>query len=438
MSEKKISVTHPALWVPTLYFAEGLPFVMIATVSVLMYKSLGISDARIAFFTTLVTWPWTLKPLWGPLLEMFKTKKYFVIATQFIGGAAFGLLAFSLPLSGFFQYSLAILAILAFNSATHDIAADGVYVNVLSEKEQAQFVGWQGACYNIGKIIAQGALVYVAGRLEVTVGVVNAWMIVMGIFGAIMLALSLWHAQFLPSGGASAHVTTLDETFRTFGEVVRTFFQKKNIWWGIAFIVLYRFAEGQAIKIVPLFFRAAREQGGLGLTTSEIGIIYGTFGAAAFIIGSILAGYYTANRGLKRSLFTLCCFFNIPFAAYAFLALTQPTNFYVIGGAVVFEYFGYGFGFVGLILFMMQQIAPGKYKMAHYAFATAVMYLGFMIPSMASGFISDLLGYKHFFLWVMIATIPSFLVTWMVPFHAADVDAALVEPAVEAVTNTER
>jgi MFS transporter, PAT family, beta-lactamase induction signal transducer AmpG len=422
MSDNKSPVTHPALWVPTLYFAEGLPFVMIATVSVLMYKSLGISDAKIAFFTTLVTWPWTLKPLWGPLLEMFKTKKYFVVATQFIGGAAFGLLALSLPVDGFFKYSLVLLAILAFNSATHDIAADGVYVNMLSEKQQAQFVGWQGACYNIGKIMAQGALVFVAGQLEQSVGPVHAWMIVMGIFGAIMLLLSLWHAKFLPSGGASAHVTSFGEAFGTFGEVVRTFFAKKNIWWGIAFIVLYRFAEGQAIKIVPLFFRAAREQGGLGLTTSEIGIIYGTFGAAAFIIGSILAGYFTANRGLGKSLFVLCCFFNIPFAAYTFLAVMQPTNFSIIGAAVVFEYFGYGFGFVGLILFMMQQIAPGKFKMAHYAFATAVMYLGFMIPSMASGYISDLLGYRNFFIWVMIATIPSFLITWMVPLveHTAD------------------
>ena len=414
-TEEKKSV-HPALWVPTLYFAEGLPFVMIATVSVLMYKSLGISDAEIAFFTTLVTWPWTLKPLWGPLLEMFKTKKYFVVATQFIGGVAFGLLALSLPLDGFFKYSLALLAILAFNSATHDIAADGVYVNVLSEKLQAQYVGWQGACYNIGKIVAQGALVYVAGRLEVSVGVVEGWMIVMGLFGGIMAALALWHVRFLPSGGASADVKSAPEAFQTFWDVLKTFFQKKNIWWGIAFIILYRFAEGQAIKIVPLFLKASREAGGLGLSTSEIGIVYGTFGAAAFILGSILAGYFTANRGLKKTLFILCCFFNLPFAAYTFLAVTQPTDFFVIAAAVAFEYFGYGFGFVGLILYMMQQIAPGKYKMAHYAFATAVMYLGFMLPSMVSGYISDFLGYKDFFLWVMIATIPSFLVTWLVPF----------------------
>jgi PAT family beta-lactamase induction signal transducer AmpG len=385
-----------------------------------MYKNMGISDAQIAFFTTLVTWPWTLKPLWGPLLEMFKTKKHFVVATQFIGGVMFGCLALTLPLDGFFKYSLALFAIIAFNGATHDIAADGVYINALSQKQQSQYVGWQGAFYNVAKVLAQGAFVYLAGQLETSVGVLNAWMVVMGGFGAILLVISLYHARVLPSGGVASDVHSVREAFVTFWDVLKTFFRKKNIIWGIVFICLYRFAEGQVVKIVPLFLKASRDVGGLGLTTSEIGIIYGTFGAAAFVIGSVLAGYFTANRGLKKSLFILCCFFNIPFAVYAFLAFTMPTNFFVIGVAVVFEYFGYGFGFVGLILYMMQQIAPGRYKMAHYAFATALMNLGFMLPAMASGYISDFLGYKNFFIWVMVATIPSFLVAWLVPFKDPD------------------
>jgi len=411
---------QPIRWVPTVYFAEGLPFVAIAMVSSLMYKSMGISDAQIAFWTSLVMLPWTLKPVWGPLLEMFKTKKHFVVATEFFGGITFGLLALTLPLDGFFRYSLALFAIIAFNGATHDIAADGVYINVLSDKLQAQYVGWQGAFYNIAKVFTQGALVYLAGQLEISIGVVHAWMIVCGVFGAIMVALSIYHARVLPSGGAASQVTSIREAFATFWDVLQTFFQKKFVLWGILFIILYRFAEGQAIKIVPLFFRAARDAGGLGLTTSEIGIVYGTFGAIAFVVGSLLAGYFTAGRGLRKSLFILCCFFNIPFAVYAFLAITMPTSLYVIGGAVVFEYFGYGFGFVGLTLFMMQQIAPGKYKMAHYAFATGIMSLGMMIPSMLSGLISDWLGYRNFFIWVMVATIPSFLVTWFVPCHVRE------------------
>ncbi len=429
MPETASNAPHAARWVPTLYFAEGLPFVAIAMVSTLMYKSMGVSDAQIAFWTSLVMLPWTLKPVWGPLLEMFKTKKYFVVATQFIGGVCFGLLALALPLPGFFRYTLALFAVIAFNGATHDIAADGVYINVLSDKLQAKFVGWQGASYNIAKIFAQGALVYLAGQLETSLGILQAWMIVMGVYGAILIALSLYHARVLPAGGAAGNVHSAREAFATFGEVVRTFFRKQYIVWGIAFIVLYRFAEGQAIKIVPLFFKAARDHGGLGLTTSEIGIVYGTFGVAAFVIGSILAGYFIAGRGLRKSLLILCTFFNIPFAVYAVLALTQPTSLLLIGLAVVFEYFGYGFGFVGLTLFMMQQIAPGKYKMAHYAFATGLMSLGMLIPSMVSGIVSDWLGYQHFFLWVMMATIPSFLVTWLVPFRNTDADTGIGPPA---------
>ena len=420
MSEKTSKSVHPASWVPTLYFAEGLPFVATATVSVLMYKSFGLTDTQIAFFTTLIMWPWTLKPLWSPILEMFKTKKHFVIITEFIGGVAFGLLSLSLPLDGFFKYSLAMFVIIAFNSATHDIAADGVYINVLSPKEQAKYVGWQGAFYNVAKILSQGALVYIAGKLELAIGITQAWMIVMGLFGAILVLLSIYHFKILPSGGAATNVKDLKEAFDTFWVVLKTFFQKKHILWGIAFIILFRSAEGQLTKIVPLFLRADRIDGGLGLLTADIGIAYGIFGAAAFVLGSIAGGYFVAKRGLKKSILILCVIFNLPDAVYFFLASTLPDNFVIICGAIVIEWFGYGFGFVGVILFMMQQIAPGKYKMAHYAFATAVMNLGFMLPSMASGYLSDLLGYKNFFIWVMIATIPSFLVAWLVPFKEVE------------------
>lgn len=417
MSDNQHPEVHPARWVPTLYFAEGLPFVAIAMVSTLMYKSMGVRDAQIAFWTSLVMLPWTLKPLWGPFLEMFKTKKLFVVGTQMAGGVCFGLLALSLPLDGFFRYTLALFAIIAFNGATHDIAADGVYINVLSESLQSKFVGWQGAAYNIAKVFTQGLLVYIAGQLEMTVGVLHAWMTVMGAFGVIMVLLGFYHSRFLPTGGKVGDVHSMREALSTFSDVVKSFFAKKHIAAGILFVILYRFAEGQAIKIVPLFMKAAREQGGLALSTSEIGVVYGTFGAAAFVLGSIAAGYFTAKRGLRKSLLLLCASFNIPFAVYVYLSTAQPTSLAVIGTAVVFEYFGYGFGFVGLTLFMMQQIAPGKYKMAHYAFATGIMSLGMMIPSMLSGFVSDWLGYRSFFLWVMIATAPSFLASWLVPFR---------------------
>jgi PAT family beta-lactamase induction signal transducer AmpG len=413
-TEKKI---HPAFWVPTLYTAEGLPFVVVNVVSVLMYKSLGISDAKIAFFTSLVTIPWALKPLWGPILEMFRTKKDFVLATQFLGGVSFGLLVLTLQLPTYFTWTIIFFGIIALNSAVHDTAADGVYISVLNSTDQAKYIGWQGAFYNVGKILSQGAFVLLAGILEKKLGVKPAWTIVMASFGAILILMSIYHFKFLPSGGKAQNVTTFNEATHKFWDVVKTFFQKKYIFWAILFLFLYRFAEGQAIKIVPLFMRANRDVGGLGLSTEDIGVLYGFFPPLAFIVGSVLAGYFTANRGLRKSLLILCAFFNIPFAVYTYLAIFQPTNFFVISVAVVFEYFGYGFGFIGLMLFMMQQIAPGKYKMAHYAFATSLMQLGFLVPAMLSGFISDFLGYEHFFIWVMIATIPSFLISWLVPFR---------------------
>ena len=420
MSLKEHKLRHPATWVPTAYFAMGLPFVAIAQASVLMFKSFEISDSLIAFWTSLIMLPWTLKPLWSPILEMFKTKKHFVVGTQLVIGITFALVAFSLPLNNFFAFSIALLAVIAVSGATHDIATDGVYLNVLSGKLQAEYIGWQGAAYNLAKILTAGGLVFLAGQLEENYGVLHAWMIVMGIYGAIMIVLALYHIRMLPSGGAATEVKTMHEGFQTLWDVIRTFFQKKYIGWYIGFIVIYRFAEGFAIKIAPLFFKAAVADGGLGLSTSQIGIVYGVFGAAAFVIGSMLAGYFIAARGLKKSLFTLVCSFNIPFAVYAYLSMTQPESLYIIGTAVVVEYFGYGFGFVGLMLFMMQQVAPGKYKMAHYAFATGIMNLGFMLPGMISGFLSDWLGYRLFFIWVLVATIPAFFAAKLVPFTHPD------------------
>ncbi|MEG0948754.1 MAG: MFS transporter [Bacteroidales bacterium] len=414
MNSHKLS---PAYWVPTVYFGMGLPFVALSMVSVLMFSDLNISNAQIAFWTSLVMLPWTLKPLWSPLLEMFKTKKYFVVATQLVTGIAFGLIALVLPIKDFFPYAIALMGIIALSGATHDIAGDGVYLTELDSAQQAKYIGWQGAFYNLAKILTTGGLVYLAGALADHFGATWAWMIIMLICAALMGALSLYHSRILPSGGeAKGNVHNFKDAMQMLGEVLTSFFKKKHIFWYISFIVLYRFAEGFAMKIVPLFLKASVAEGGLGLSVQEIGIIYGTFGAAAFVLGSILAGYYISALGLKKVLFSLCCFFNIPFAVYLFLAMTQPSNLWVVGGAIVFEYFGYGFGFVGLTLFMMQQVAPGNHKMAHYAFATGIMNLGVMIPGMMSGYLSDAVGYQNFFIWVLIATIPAFLVCWFVPF----------------------
>ncbi len=430
----------PISWVPTLYFAMGMPFVVLNMVCTLMFKGLEVSDAQIAFWTSIIMFPWTLKPLWSPLLEIYKTKKFFVVVTQIATGVVFGLVAMALHLPNFFAITIALLAVIALSGATHDVAADGVYMATLSTEDQAKYIGWQGAFYNIAKIAATGGLVYLAGTLikhftgDTTgldavalaaakhQGTVMAWTTIMLIIGAVMLLLGLYHVKFLPGDAKkeASEKPSLKESMVELGRVFADFFRKRHIIYYICFIILYRFAEGFVMKIVPLFLKASRAEQGLGLSEEEIGICYGTFGAAAFVIGSILAGYYIAHRGLQKSLFSLCCVFNLPFVAYTLLAIYQPESLWLIGGGIVLEYFGYGFGFVGLTLFMMQQVAPGKHQMAHYAFASGIMNLGVMLPGMISGVISDWLGYKLFFVVVLVCTIPAFLITWFVPFTYPD------------------
>lgn len=430
----------PISWVPTLYFAMGMPFVVLNMVCTLMFKGLDVSDAQIAFWTSIIMFPWTLKPLWSPLLEIYKTKKFFVIFTQIATGCIFGLVALALHLPNFFAVCIALLAIIAFSGATHDVAADGVYMASLSKDDQARYIGWQGAFYNIAKIAATGGLVYLAGMLIETYtgdvtglspaaaaaakhnGSVMAWTIIMAVIGGIMVILGLYNAKFVPSevNNDAEERPGFKETMVELCNVFVDLFRKRHILYYIFFIILYRFAEGFVMKIVPLFLKADRADQGLGLSEKEIGLCYGTFGAAAFVIGSILAGYYVAHRGLQKSLFSLCCVFNLPFVAYTLLAVYQPESLVLIGGGIVLEYFGYGFGFVGLTLFMMQQIAPGKHQMAHYAFASGIMNLGVMLPGMLSGYVSDWLGYRHFFIFVLFCTIPAFLITWFVPFTYPD------------------
>ena len=419
----------PLEWVPSLYFAMGLPFVVLNMVSAVLFKDLGISDAQIAFWTSLIMWPWTIKFLWSPFLEIFRTKKFFVVTTQLLSGILFGLAALSLHLPSFFAVTIAVFAVVAFSGATHDIAADGVYMSELTTQDQAKYIGWQGAFYNLAKLVATGGLVWFAGWLyegfsadgassyDASVG---SWTVVLLLLCVTLVALGLYHLRALPSGGSASEGRSLRDGLSGLREVIGAFFTKRHIWYYIAFIILYRLGEGFVMKIVPLFLKADTASGGLGLSNQQIGLYYGTFGAGAFLLGSLLAGYYIAHRGLRRTLFTLCCIFNIPFAVYALLAWLQSQSMWLVGGGIVVEYFGYGFGFVGLTLFMMQQVAPGRHQMAHYAFASGIMNLSVMLTGMASGFLSDLMSYRIFFLAVMLATIPAFVITRLVPFTYDD------------------
>lgn len=431
---KKSKKKHPVSWVPTAYFAMGLPFIAINLVSVFMFKDLGISDAQIAFWTSLIMMPWTLKFLWSPFIELYRTKKFFVVLTQLVSGIIFGIVAFSLFFDYFFAIAISSMAVIAISGATHDIACDGVYMAELDKDNQAKYIGVQGAFYNVAKLVANGGLVAIAGALAQYFGAEEgatimqnkdaytfAWAIIFAMISGIMILLGVYHTRILPSTQVHNKVQkTFSEVVNELVAVIVNFITKKHIIYYILFIILYRLAEGLIMKIAPLFLRATIAEGGLELSLTEIGTLNGVFGSAAFVIGSLLAGIYVSRFGLKKTLFTLACVFNLPFAAYAFLAIVQPSNLYLIGSCITLEYFGYGFGFVGLTLFMMQQIAPGKHQMSHYAIATGIMNFGVMMPGMVSGYFSDMLGYENFFTYALLAAIPALVITFFIPFTYND------------------
>jgi MFS transporter, PAT family, beta-lactamase induction signal transducer AmpG len=391
----------------------GLPFVALSAAAAIMYKDFGVSDTEITFWTSTIMWPYTLNFFWSPLLEMYRTKKFFVYITQMVTGVLFGLVALSLNLPDYFAISIAVMAVISFSGATHDVAANGLYLESLDQKTQAAFVGWQGAFYNVAKVFTSGLLVYLAGVFQKSMSTLQAWTIVMVAYGIVMCLLALYNWRFLP-GNSKSNATV--EKQKSLKDILVSFFKKPFVWLSIIFIIFYRFAEGQAIKVVPLFLKAEKEKGGLALTNEDFGLLVGVFGTVAFILGSIAGGHFVSKKGLnRRILIFLCSVFNLPFIAYSLLAIFQPESKWMIGAAVSLEHFGYGFGFVGLILYIMQVVAPGPYKTAHYAFGSAVANAGFLISSSFSGQLSDWLGYHDFFIWVMIATIPAFIVTWLVP-----------------------
>lgn len=422
---------HPALWVPTLYFAEGLPYFVVATIAGLMYKSMGMANDRIALWTGMLGFVWVFKPLWSPFLEAARSKKSIVLLFQFLGGASLGLVALALHLPDYFAVSIALLGLVAIASATHDIAADGLYIASLSSTQQATYAGWQGGFYNVARFFSLGGLVVLAGYFEKRMAVAQAWSLIFGMLGVSMALLAIYHFWALPAGRNVARPAGgMRGVWLTLRDVIIDFFQKPGIWLAIAFIILFRAGEGQITTIGPLFLRAARSEGGLGLATAEVGAVYGTLATVAFIAGSLLGGYFTAWRGLRRSMFFLILAMNLPNLAYFFLSTAMPSSLGVIGAALSLEMFGYGFGFVGLILFIMQEVAVGKYQMAHYALGTGIMQLGYVLFKMVSGVVQGALGYQHFFLWVLVSAIPVLLLSRIVPIgrHEQGAEAA-VQPA---------
>ena len=396
-TESQAKRRNPISWVPSVYFGMGLPYVALSLVSVLMFTDLGVGKEQVTFWTSLLVLPWSLKPLFSLVMELFGTKRQYIYLTEAI------------------SIAIALMGVLAISGSVHDIAGDGVYMQELSPAEQGQFAGWQGAFYNLAKILTNGGLVYLAGYLSKTMGLEKAWMIIMAICAALMLVLALYHMRSLPREKARER-RSAEESWKELVEVFVSFFAKKHIYLYLIFIFLYRLGEGLAMKIAPIFLKDAIDKGGIALSNENYGLIYGTAGTIAFILGSILSGYYISHFGLKKTLFSLVCIFNIPFAVYLLLALFQPSSLWWIGTGIVFEYFSYGFGFVGITLFMMQQIAPGKYQMAHYAFANSLMNLSVMVPGMLSGKLAAVFGYQTFFIIVLLVTLPAILMALRLPF----------------------
>jgi PAT family beta-lactamase induction signal transducer AmpG len=358
------------------------------------------------------------KALWSPFLELARTKKRVVVAFQLIGGAGLAAVALALQLPAWFALSIALLAVVALASATHDIAADGLYIASLSARQQAAYAGWQGAFFNAAKFLSLGGLVILAGYLEQRIGAAPAWTTVFALLGAIMAGLGLYHLWALPGTGKHAGGADAATSLRTLADVIRAFFAKPGIWMGILFIILFRAGEGQIQTIGPLFLRDARELGGLGLSTGEVGAVYGTAGTFAFLAGSIAGGYFTSWLGLKRAMPFLIIAMNLPNVVFYYLSVAQPASLGVITTALGVEMFGYGFGFVGIILFIMQVIASGPYQTAHYALGSGFMQLGFVLFKVISGDLQQAFGYRHFFLWVLLSALPVLLLTRFVRLEA--------------------
>lgn len=416
---------HPATWVPTVYFAEGIPFYIVNYLALFFFQKMGVRNAANTLVISLLALPWTLKPIWSPMLEMYRTKKFFVVLMQLSGGLILTLIALSLNLPGYFRYTVALLAVLGFCSATHDIATDGIDIAALSTREQAAYMGWQGSFYNLARVFSMGGLLWLVGvladrfaRERITSATVDAWMVVFALAGLILVGLALYHMGVLPAGGALRQSGSARQVMTTFWDVALSFFEKPNIYLLLLFVFLYRAGEGQVIKVGPLFLQAARETGGLGLNAKDVGAIYGVFGSVAFVCGSVLGGYFTAWLSLRRALPWLILTLNLPMLAYWYLSVALPSSSVIVAAAISVEMFGYGFGFVGVILLMMQEIAPGRYQTAHYAFANALMNLGVIAPGAVSGWIETKLGYTHFFLWVIISALPALLLSRFIPIRA--------------------
>lgn len=422
---------NPFLWVPTSYLTMGLIYVTVGSVANIMFKNMGMANDQAAFWSSILGFPYTFKFIWAPLLELYRTKKFFVVLMQFLLAGALAGVGFALKLPGMAWLGpvLALLTASALLGATQDIGTDGVYVTSLGPKDQAKYTGVQSMCWNLGPILANGVLLRLTGVLHDKTGSYGtAWMVFMLTASVLVLVMAFYHTRMLPPGAKAGDAPkSMGEAMKTFGTAFSSFFQKRSVWAMLAFAFFYRFGYGLIDKMGPLFMIDARDRGGLGLSNQTLGDINGIFGTGAFILGSALGGLIVARWGLKRTLLILCLCLNVPNVTFLLLSQMLPDNIVVVGAVVTLEKLGWGIGCVGHMIYMMQQIAPGPYKTAHYTFATALMGACMMLTGMVSGYVQTAVGYQWFFVIVLLGAAPSILATILAPFHHADVTATKSE-----------
>ena len=403
-------------WIPSLYFTQGIPYIMVVTVSVIMYKRLGISNADIGLYTSWLYLPWVIKPLWSPIVDLKGTKRNWFLGMQLLVALAFLGIGFFLPSNAFFTITLAFFWMAAFASATNDIASDGYYLLGLTQKKQSFFIGLRSTFYRLAMVTGQGLLVILAGFLETKYGDnTKAWSMTMIATAVLMILLTLTNFFVAPKFESN----TESELQKPIGflHVFRSFFKKKQIGVALLFILTYRLGESQLVKMASPFLLDGLEVGGLAYSTEAVGTIYGTVGIVMLSLGGIVGGILISRDGLKKWMLPMLLALNVPNALYAVLAYTQSTNIVAVVGTIILEQFGYGFGFAAFLIFLIF-ISEGFSKTSHYAIATGFMALGMMLPGMLSGYIQEWLGYDGFFLWVVIAALPAFLILPILKYPA--------------------
>lgn len=403
----------PWAWVPSLYFAEGLPYVAVMIISLVMYKRMGISNTEIALYTSWLNLPWVIKPLWSPFIDLIKTKRYWITSMQLLIGAGLAGIAFTIPASSFLQTTLAIFWLMAFSSATHDIAADGFYMLGLSQHDQALFVGIRSTFYRLATITGQGLLIMLAGYLETETGNISrAWSITFFILSGLFIGLWLYHKYILPRPASDVKTNSHSSSgiLSSFISTFRSFFKKEQAGIAILFMLLYRLPEAQLAKMGIPFLLDPVEQGGMGMTTEQIGFTQGTVGVIGLTIGGILGGIAVSRHGLKKWLWPMVWAISLPDIVYVYLSFFLQSGLPVINLCIFIEQFGYGFGFTAYMLYLIY-FSQGESKTAHYAICTAFMALGMMLPGMIAGWLQETMGYRMFFIWIMICTAATFWVT---------------------------